>query len=180
MQKISLRKYAAIVGVSHTAVAKAVKAGHIVKGWDTVAKKIIVEEANKEWGNNANQKSTNNAQGNAKELTDISFTKSLTTGQDYNQTGESISFQEARRRKEVYNAELSRILALKEQGVYVEKQKVYSQLFDFAKQLRNSLQTIPDRIIDNLIASKTRHEAHSLLLNAINESLEVITKPPDL
>jgi hypothetical protein len=51
MQQVSQRKYAATIGVSHWAVGKAIKAGHIKKGLDKRTKKINVLLANKEWGN---------------------------------------------------------------------------------------------------------------------------------
>jgi len=178
MEKISIRKYSKLVGVSHTAVAKAITAGHISKGWDSILKKVIVGFANSEWGNDIIQK---NGQGKTQKQNDgVSFKKSLSAGNDLEQTKENISYSEARRRKEIYNAELSRILALKEQGLYVEKEKVYKALYDYGQTLRKALQAIPDRIIDNVLAAKNRFEAHSILLNEINDVLETLTKFPKL
>lgn len=175
MQKLSLRKYAETLGVSHTAVAKALKAGYISKGYDPITKKIIVEEANKEWGNEIREKNKNK-----NVASEVPFEETNLTDQDYKPLEETLSFNEARRRKEIYNAEIARVEALRVQKLYVEKELVYKQLFDFAKQLRTHLQVIPDRYIDNIIAAKTRFEGHNILLNAINEALTELSNPPEI
>lgn len=56
MQKISQRKYAQTIGVSHWAVGKAIRAGHIKKGFDKKSKKINEQVANIEWGNAAKER----------------------------------------------------------------------------------------------------------------------------
>jgi hypothetical protein len=177
MNELSMRKYALLIGVSHTAVSKAIKNGYILKGWDPGTKKINVAIANNEWGNSILEKNVSSDPIPAK---DMPFETSYLQKEDYNQVNEKISFIEARRKKEVYNAEIARITALKEQGLYVEKEKVYFQLFDFGKQIRLSFQAIPDRIIDSIKAAKTRNEAHLLLLETINQTLEGLTRPPTL
>lgn len=179
MQKLSLRKYAAIIGVSHTAVAKAIKCGYIVKGWNTETKKIIVEIANEEWGNEAKERNSP-AIGKTGINSENTNTDVANVGMYFTPVSEDTPITEARRRKEIYSAELARIAALAEQGVYIEKEKVYSQLFEYGKLLRVSLQSIPDRIIDNIITAKSRPDAHRMLLDAINETLEQITNPPDI
>jgi len=70
--------------------------------------------------------------------------------------------------------------ALKEQGVYVERDKVYSQLFEFGKHLRVALQSIPNRVVDNMLAARSRNEAFNILSEAINETLEQLTAAPTL
>lgn len=175
MQKLSLRKYAETLGVSHTAVAKAIKAGYITKGYDQTTKKIIVEEANKEWGNEVREKNKNKIVPG-----EVPFEETNLTEQDYRPLEETLSFVEARRRKEIYNAEIARVEALRVQKLYVEKELVYKQLFDFAKQVRTHLQVIPDRYIDNIMAAKTRFNAHAILLDAINEALTDLSNTPEI
>jgi hypothetical protein len=177
MKNLSMRKYALLIGVSHTAVSKAIKNGYIVKGWNKETKKINVDIANNEWGNSILEKNVSSEPIQAK---DMPFETSYLQKEDYDHVNEKITFSEARRKKEIYNAEIARITALKEQGLYVEKEKVYFQLFDFGKEIRLTFQAIPDRIIDSIIAAKTRNEAHLLLLETINQALEGLTKPPAL
>lgn len=177
VQKLSMRKYAAILGVSHTAVAKAVKSGHIEKGFDKETKKIIVGIANSEWGNDVKEKNNNKQISNIEETL---LTETLLSEKDLPQVRTDISFTEARRRKEIYNAEIARITAYKEQSLYVEKEKVFMQLFEYGKQIRIALQSVPDRIIDNVLIAKNRYEGHQLITEAINEALEQLSKTPVL
>ena len=175
MKNLSIRKYATLIGVSHTAVIKAIKNGYIVDGWNADIKKIIVPIANVEWGNSIIEKKTTGNTESEVEKKEGNFTTTHLTKQDYKPISEGISFSEARRKKETYNAEIARIMALAEQDIYVEKEIVYAQLFTFGQLLRVSFMIIPDRIIDDLIVSKSRSEAHSILLNEIHKTLEELT-----
>lgn len=168
MQQLSLRKYAESIGVSHTAVAKALKAGYIAKGYDPETKKIIVDLANTEWGNEIKEKNKSKTNVPAK---DVPFDESNLTDQDYESLDEGLSFSEARRRKEIYNAEIARVEALRVQKLYVEKQSVYNALFAFGAVVRNRLLAIPDRHVDNIMAAKNRFDAHNILTTAIYEAL---------
>jgi len=176
-EKLSMRKYALMLGVSHTAVAKAVKSGYIEKGFNKETKKIIVAIANNEWGNAIKEKNNNVENPNIEESL---LTETLLSEKDLPQVRTDITFSEARRRKEIYNAEIARITAYKEQGLYVEKEQVFMQLFEYGKQIRIALQSVPDRIIDNVMIAKNRHEGHQLITEAINEALEQLSKPPRL
>jgi len=176
MNNLSIRKYALLIGCSHTAVAKAIKNGYITKGWDPEIKKIIVDIANSEWGNSILEK-TEKIKVN---VNVHPFKTSYLGKNDNNPVSEEITFSEARRKKEIYNAEIARIAALKEQGLYVEKEKVYSQLFEFGAIIRSTLQTVPNRVTDNMLSAGTRNKAYLLLVNAINEALDGLSKPPDL
>lgn len=165
MQKLSQSRYAALIGISRNAVNKAVKAGHISAGIDTKTKKIIVEVANAEWGNAAREKHLKDIEG-----------ESLTPSKEYIELSkkplsEGLDFREARRRGEIYRAEMARIQALKDGGKLVSRDEVHSELFKIGQELRTALLAIPDRVIDDILACKTRAEAHSLLFNAIYDAI---------
>ena len=179
IEKLSLRKYAATLGISHTAVAKAVKSEHILKGWDKEAKKIIVSIANDEWGNAIKERNGTQKNNSLPGINENLLNETLLSDIDLPQVRTDITFTEARRRKEIYYAESARIAAHKEQGLYVEKDKVYSQLFEFGKQLRVSLQSVPDRIIDKIMVAKNRHEGYLILLEEINKTLEQLSNVPE-
>lgn len=168
MQRLSIRKYATLIGVSHTAVTKALKVGYISNGWDPVLKKVIVEIADTEWGNAIKDKNK----------TGENFGETNLTEHDYIPTKKDISFSEARRKKEIYNAEIARITALKEQGLYIDREKVFKELFEFGKQIRLDFQSIPDQVIDLVLAAKTRYEAKNILSEAIHNTLEKLTAAP--
>lgn len=50
LEKVSQREYARRIGLSNTAVSKAIRQGKIKKGWDRISGKIIVQYANEEYG----------------------------------------------------------------------------------------------------------------------------------
>jgi hypothetical protein len=57
-------------------------------------------------------------------------------------------------------------------GQLVDKDKVYAALFNVGKEMRQNLEIIPDRIIDDLFSAPSRNEAHTMLAEAIAEALE--------
>ena len=176
MDQLSQRKYSELLGVSHTAVAKAIRNGLINNGWDSVSKKIIVNIANEEWGNSVIQKT----QKEKKADQPISFEEShLPKGATTPIPGE-MSIGDARRLKEIYNAEMARVEALRQQGLYVEKDLVYKQLFEYGKQLRIDMQAIPGRIVDKILDTRDRFTVQNLIINEINDVLEKLAKPPQL
>lgn len=180
MNKLSLRKYAAIIGVSHTAVIKAVKGGHIVSGWDAQNKKVIVDIANKEWGDTVKELRGHSRNIISNYSNEPIINNTTLSGEDLSSVKETISLSEARRRKEIYNAEIARITALKEQGLYVEKEKVYSQLFAFGQQIRTSLKNVAGQIIDKVRNEDNRMIACSILNDEIEKVLREMTSPPEV
>lgn len=174
--KSSVRKYAESLNISHTAVLKAIKLGYISRGWDPENKKIIITEADKEWGNAARekQKTTTDSYANS------NINKSLINELSLKETSSNISFVEARRRKEIYQAELARITALQESGILVNKNDVHKELFEFARLMRSAFESIPSRTIGLIRSASTSAEAIQILENAIFEALDLLCNPPDL
>lgn len=60
-------------------------------------------------------------------------------------------------------------------GKVVDKNLVYQQLFEFGGMLRQRLESIPDRIVDQLLVTKDRAKAYQILMESIHEALEEIT-----
>ncbi len=165
-ERISQREYARRLGVSNEAVRKAIDSGKIVKGWDKKEQRIIFDIANKEWGalhfkNNINAIVNDEGDGG-------------TVGKNLSLNGDS-SFADARRVKEIIQAQLVALDLKERKGELVKKDQVYKELYAFGQQMRTSLQAVPDRVIDNILASKSRAEAHTLLTDAIHEVLEILT-----
>lgn len=63
----------------------------------------------------------------------------------------------------------------KKQGDLLEKSRVYATLYGFGQELRTALMTLPDRVIDDLLACTDRNVAHHKLLEAIASELERLT-----
>lgn len=170
-EKISQREYARRLGISNEAVSKAIREHRIVKGWNKKEGKIIVEHADKEFGFMWRET-------NVSELVDDEPAQNNPSGK-LTLNGNS-SFSEARRVKEIMQAQLIALDLQQRKGELVNKEIVYKQLFTFGQNIRSSFLAIPDRTIDNILASKSRAEAHNLLTNALHEVLEALTKTDNL
>lgn len=64
----------------------------------------------------------------------------------------------------------------RKRGSVVEKAKVYAALFEVGKEIRLALQSIPDRVVDAMLAANNRTEAHAILAREIHEHLERIAE----
>ena len=169
--KVSQREYAKMLGISNELVRIAVKDGKISKGWDAKEKKIIVGLANLEWG--ALYLSTNvtavlqQQPGEKSKNTDASA-GGLTLNNES-------SYAEAKRIREIIQAQLAALDLKERKEELVRKDEVYKQLFEFGQQVRLAVTAIPDRILDQMLAAKNRADAYQLLSGEIHFHLEALT-----
>lgn len=165
---VSISEYARICRVSRTAIQKAIKSGRINKGYDSAIKKIIVDEADKEYGYNAVIKKTNEklnekvSQERLEELSNIPVSEIKLNSTD--------SANEADRKLTIIKAQRDLLKLKTESGELVNRDAVYKELYEHGKEIRLSLQAIPDRIIDQVI-SLERNAAHKMMSEAISEVL---------
>lgn len=78
---------------------------------------------------------------------------------------------EAERLYSVYRARKVKRELQKLEGELVDKGSVYKNLYEFAATMRENFINIPDRVIDNIRASDSRHEAMKILADEINSVL---------
>lgn len=174
--KVSIREYARSKGVSDTAVRKAIKSNKINAGYDSTSKKIIPEIADREWGDTIIQVTPDNVQPPAKAANadKVKNNEADNSGGDIFLDKDE-TYAEALRKDLIIKANLNALKLRMKEGEVVEKSKVYKELFAFGKQIRLRFQSIPDRIIDDVLAATGRNEAHLLLFNAITDVLEELT-----
>lgn len=169
--KVSQREYAKMLGISNELVRLAVKDGKINKGWDAKEKKIIVGQANIEWG--ALHLTTN--------VTAVLSQQPGEKPKNNDAGGLSLnnesSFAEAKRIREIIQAQLAALDLKERKEELVRKDEVYKKLFEFGQQLRLAITAIPDRMLDSILAAKGRAEAYQLLSTEIHSILENLTKP---
>ena len=175
---ISQREFARRLGVSEKTVRDGIKTGKISKG-------VIIEN------------------GKPKINFEIAFQESQTIGlgfkvlkqteskksPDVRSKVESknllddlgvLSLSDALRLKENHNAKLKELELKKMEGSLLNKDEVFTQLFDFHQELRNALLAIPDRITDTLIAySEDRNKVHQLINEAIASELDNLKRFAD-
>lgn len=185
-EKLSIRQFAKLVGVSDVAVGKAIKTGKIVKAidWSNPKRpKIDPILAVKEWGRNADPSS-----GRSDKITDtmevIPKGKKVSPTEKYEvvretephpaQGGRSIT--EIKRQTAEVKLRLAAVELKQKQGQLVDKDLVYRSLFAAGQEMRTAMQSIPDRCIDNIMAAQDRNEAHTILYNEITYALERLTE----
>lgn len=169
LERVSQREYARRIGVSNEAVSRAIKDSRIVKGWDPIEKKIIVPHANAEWGLLHMQENLEAL------LQNPSDSKPRNPGSNGLTLNGDSSYMEAKRVREIIQAQLVALDLKERKGELVNKEEVHKQLFSYGQQLRIAFTSVADRNIDAILASKTRAEAHGLLQSAIYDILEDVT-----
>ena len=96
----------------------------------------------------------------------------LLNDNDFIRLPKDSEFSEAKRVEAIAQAKLSQVKLAEMKGKLVSKDKVYKDFFDVGVRVRASLQGLPDKIIDSLLACDNRSEAHSMLYREITEALE--------
>lgn len=191
-EKVSIREFARRVGVSDVAVLKAIKAGKISKALDYTnpkRPKIDPDVALVEWGKNYDpsyhrtdkvtdqlgNQSSDQTPPKKEKPTKKSNTKR--DSEDYEpQPTNGKSLAEIKRQTAEVKLHREALELKKTRGELVDKQKVYRALFSAGQEVRTAFQAIPDRVIDDILAAKTRNEAHGVLFNAIADTLEMLSE----
>jgi len=83
---------------------------------------------------------------------------------------------EAERITAILKAKILQIAYRERQGQLVPIDKVNSVLFGYGQEIRNAFESIPDRIIDRILAvAEKRHEARKILVDEIHGTLELLS-----
>ena len=161
---ITISEYARRKGCSRTAIYKAIDSGKINKGVVVEGDQRLINPsvADEEWKLNYNP---------LYERT----TKSGTKPVEKDDGDGSATLAAAKRAKAVYDAKNAELDYKKRLGLLVEKDKVYSSLYSFGKELRTALLAIPDRTIDDILASTNRNDAFNILYEDIAKTLEQLS-----
>lgn len=163
---------------------KAIKAGKIVKGI-VINKKnkrpqIIQSIADKEWGNSYSGK-TNSSPILKEKFGHASPESSLDvpgTGDDQDNSGamkNPRTMKDAQLKEQIYKANMAEIKYNEALGKLIKKEKVYKSFFEFGTQVRESIQSVPDRVVDLMLACTSRNEAHELLSAELARALETLS-----
>ena len=192
MEKLSIRQFADVIGVSDTAVRKAIKSGKIYDSidWSVPHRpKIDPIKAAEEWGKNYDP-----THGQHDELISGVKVVAKTDAAKPKREKPSAQFEVVREAPEAHPAQGGRSIAeikrqtaevklrlaaveLKQkQGQLVDKDQVYRSLFAAGQEMRTALQAIPDRCIDNILSASNRTEAHTILYKEITDALERLSE----
>ena len=87
------------------------------------------------------------------------------------------SLAEALRTEKIFKAKLACLEVEEKAGTLVKKEDVYKQLFSFAGEIKAAIQSIPERITDELISlSDDRNAFHKLLSKSLTDALETLSR----
>lgn len=154
---IGVTKVAQALGVTRDAVRQARISGRLKEGtaWKKQGKtyKFDLDRTRYEWNANSQRPQTTAVRPSVKGKLD-------------NLTLNDIKKQQAAVDLDRKTLELETL-----KGTLVAKDEVYTELFEFAQKVRRRLQAVPSRIVDELLAARTRPEALKMLTEAIDEAL---------
>jgi hypothetical protein len=177
---ISIREYSRRVGVSDTAVHKAIRAGKISPDAITIhpgnGRRMIYESiASRDWKAHIESSGIESpASPGVKSSPSTTENRPAPIRESF--TPPDGTLQAARKAKAVYDAKLAELKYKQQSGSLVPKDQVYSELFSKGQEIREALLAIPDRVIDQLRAAKSRAGAHKILTEAIHEELTRLGK----
>lgn len=162
---ISLRAFAEIVGVSNTAISKAIESGRLVKSvkFGPNGEKLGIDPVagQEEW------ELSNPARASKKTAAENGPDKPLPSGP---------SFAQARAVRETYQARIAKIIYEEKIGKLVDASAVKLKAFETARTVRDFILNIPNRISAELAAETDPVKIHALLTKELNESLDELAR----
>lgn len=157
---VSIRAFAKMQGVSHTAVAKAIKAGRIST---TKEGKIDPVLAAEQWEANTDASKKRDQLGPAAAEPEEAPSKGPRA---------STAYAVARAIREEYQARTARLTFEAMAGQLVPADKVKLESFQTARLTRDSILNVPNKIAHELAAETDPAKIHVMLTKALNGALE--------
>lgn len=178
MEYISVREYSRRRGCSDTAVHKSIERGFILESAlkrDISGKirGINPELADKQWASTFKPTKAKNpklaeAFANVKQDPPVVEPE---PDAEFQPRGKNASTAKAQQMEAAYKAALRKLEYERKSGQLIPKDLTYRTLFALGQEIRTSLQAIPDRVIDEILAAPTRNDAHTVLTREIHEVL---------
>ena len=184
---LSIRAYAQHRGVSHTAVAKAIKAGRISVEPDG---KIDPAKADAQWARNTlpSQNLNTGAVKPAPKVATPPFSTPVSTAPVANRElqppletrAAAPDYQTSRAIREAYAARLAKLEFEERTGKLLNADEVKVKHFNLARLLRDRIQQIPRKlapqIVAAVVAQPDQRVVEDLLMDAIREALEELSR----
>jgi hypothetical protein len=184
---LSIRAYAQHRGVSHTAVAKAIKAGRISKEADGT---IDPAKADAQWARNTlpSQNLNTSATKPASKVATPPVSTPVSTAPVANRElqppletrAAAPDYQTSRAIREAYAARLAKLEFEERTGKLLNADEVKVKHFNLARLLRDRIQQIPRKlapqIVAAVVAQPDQRVVEDLLMEAIREALEELSR----
>ncbi len=179
---LSIRAYAQHRGVSHTAVAKAIKAGRISKEPDGT---IYPAKADAQWARNTlpSQNLNTGASKPAPKVATPAVSTPVATGSSRElqpplETGRisAPDYQTSRAIREAYAARLAKLEYEERTGKLISADDVEMRTFNLARRLRDRMQTLPRRLAAACAAEQDPRVIEKRLDDEIRQALEELSR----
>ena len=179
---LSIRAYAQHRGVSHTAVAKAIKAGRISVEPDG---KIDPAKADAQWARNTlpSQNLNTGASKPAAKVATTAVSTPVSTREvqvPLETRAAAPDYQTSRAIREAYAARLAKLEFEERTGKLLNADEVKVKHFNLARLLRDRIQQIPRKlapqIVAAVVAQPDQRVVEDLLMEAIREALEELSR----
>ena len=153
---VSQAEFAAMIGVTSPAVIKAIKAGR-VKSWKEVDGKVRIdaEKARAEW---------------------IANTQKRTPIQEEMRGVQGPSINQSRTILEAYRAKMAKVDYDEKVGTLVLADTVKRQAFASAREARDRLMNIPDRVAGLVAAESNERACHEILMKEIRAVCDELSR----
>ena len=163
---MKITEFAELIGVSRQAVLEAIKRGRLPKSASRVGKVWQVDpelgrveyRANVDMGKRRNVKSDEPESGSESEYPD---------------------FNESRAKREFHMAALAEMDVKEREGNLVNADQVRESAFKLARQTRDAMLNIPDRVSADLAAETDAFKVHARLTKEIREALSALALVAD-
>lgn len=170
---VSFREYARHRGVVLSAVQYAIKAGRIKVHTDENGKRgLDKDEADRDWALNTDP--VRQTRGAARQA-HIGGAPSEPQPEGSELKGRP-TFADAKLQREIANAEMARLDMLERKGKLVSADEVKAESYRVARQVRDSLMNIPERVSAEIAAafgvSANEPEVYKILATEIRRALE--------
>jgi len=173
VERISIREFSRRVGVSDTAIHKAMRSerlvASIIRSPDGKVSGLDAAVAMQEW-----QQSQNPNYGRSP-MQPPAPTQATAAAPLPGSDMSDGSLANAKRAQAILKARQMDLELKKAQGAVVEKAAVYRALFAAGQEIRAGILAVPDRVIDELLSCRTRAEAHALLSDTLYQTLDTLS-----
>lgn len=175
MEHISIREYARRRGCSEGLVRKSIRNGKIeesaiARDASGAVKGVYQELADQQWSANYNPQRVRSPELQSK-LTGVEPDPDIEPTTYEQPATKTATMAKANQVEAVFKAKLRELEYRRKSGELISKEATYRALFALGQEIRSSLQAIPDRVIDEILAAPTRNDAHTVLTREIHDVL---------
>lgn len=166
-------EYAKHRGVSAALITKAVKIGRI-KPWGYKGKRAVFDfdQCDADWDKNRDPSNRGYDTAKVIEVTEVIGPNDRSVDGQTAGDEPEMSFNQARTLRERYQAQLARLEYEEKSGKLVDSETIRRQYFKQARNARDNLLNIPDRLAPMLAGRTELHEIRMLILEELHKVCE--------